>query len=203
MTGNGWKRRSGRRRFWQAGALTLLLACTSPAGAVTIDGVTFPPTLTVEGRALRLNGAGVRTLTLFHVPAYAAALYLEHPSHDADVIEASTEIKALILGYLRAASKEQVQALFRRSEARYCEAGGCPASDAQDFERLVARFPAVKPGDYTTYVFSPRGVRVLFNNVPLVTLDNPDFARRLLDAFIGPRAASQSLRHALLGISGE
>ena len=72
-------------------------------------------------------------------------------------------------------------------------------SDAQDFERLVALFPPVKSGDYATYVFSPRGVRVLMNNVPLVTFGNPDFARRLLDAFIGPHAAVQSLRNALLG----
>ncbi len=205
MTGSGWKREGGKRLFWWAAAMAMLLACASPAvssAATTVDGVTFPPTFTVEGRILQLNGVGLRTLTLFHIHAYLAALYLEHPSHDADAIEASTEIKMLIVEYLRAASKERVQKLFRRSATRYCAAGGCPASDVQDFKQLIARLPGVKRGDYTTYVFSPRGVRVLMNNVPLATFDNPDLARRLLDAFIGPRAASQSLRNALLGRPG-
>ena len=203
MTGSGWNRWSSKRRLWQAAALALLLVCAPPAvsGAPTIDGVTFPPTLTVDGRILHLNGVGLRTLTPFRIHAYVAALYLEHPSHDSGAIEASTEIKTLFLEFLQAASKERVQGILQRDEAKYCAAAVCPASDAQDIERLVALFPAVKHGDYATYVFSPRGVRVLMNNVPLVTLGNPDFARRLLDAFIGTHAPVQSLRNALLGHS--
>ena len=73
----------------------------------------------------------------------------------------------------------------------------------RDFERLAALFPAVKHGDYATYLFSPVGVQVLMDNVPLGSFDNPDLARRLLDAFIGPHAASASLRDALLGRSGD
>jgi Chalcone isomerase-like len=203
MAGSEWKRRSSRRRLWRAAALALLLVCAPPAvsGTPTIDGVTFPSALTVDGRILHLNGVGLRTLTLFRIHAYVAALYLEHPGHDSGAIEASTEIKTLFLKFLQAASQERVQGMLRRDEAKYCAAAVCPASDAQDIERLVALFPAVKRGDYATYVFSPRGVRVLMNNVPLVTFGNPDFARRLLDAFIGPHATVQSLRNALLGHS--
>jgi hypothetical protein len=184
--------------------MAVLLICTPPAmsGAATIDGVTFPPTFTVEGRTLQLNGIGLRTLTLFRIHAYVAALYLEQPSHDANAIEASPETKMLMLEYRRAASKEQIQNIFRRAAARSCGPGGCTASDAQDFERLIAVFPPVKEGDITTYVFSPRGVQVLMNNAPLATFDNPDLARRLLDSFIGPRAVAQSLRNGLLGRPG-
>jgi hypothetical protein len=169
------------------------------SGAATIDGVTFPPTFTVEGHNLQLNGVGLRTLTLFRIHAYVAALYLEQPSHDTDAIEASTGTKVLILEYLRAASKERVQSIMRRSATRSCGAVGCPAADTNDFERLIALFPEVKRGDDTTYVFTPRGIQVLMNNTRLATFDNPDLAHRVLDAFIGPHAASQSLRNALLG----
>jgi hypothetical protein len=177
----------------------LLCALPTRSNAATIDGVTFPPSVTVEGRTLHLNGVGLRTLTLFRIHAYVAALYLEQPSRDADAIGASTENKMLILQFLRAASKEQVQSIFRRSAKRSCGADGCPAADAQDFERLIALFPAVKRGDYTTYVFTRSGMQVLMNNAPLATFDNPDLARRVLGAFIGPQAASPSLRNALLG----
>jgi Chalcone isomerase-like len=189
------------RHLWRATAIAFLLVCAPPAmsSAPTIDGITFPDTFTVDGHNLQLNGVGLRTLTLLRIHAYVAALYLEQPSRDADAIEASTGTKMLILEYLRAASKERVQSIMRRSATRSCGAGGCPAADAGDFERLIALFPDVKRGDNTTYVFSPRGIQVLMNNVPLATFDNPDLARRVLDAFIGPQAASQSLRNALLG----
>ena len=184
-----------------AGVLALLLGCDPLAvsGAPTIDGVAFPPTLAVDGRVLHLNGVELRTVTLLRVHAYVAALYLETPSHDNGAIEASTEIKARFYEFLRAASKEQVQELLRRDETEYCAAAGCPASDAQDIERLVVLFPAVKPGDHATYVFSSRCVRMLMNNAPLVAFGSPDFVRRFLDAVIGPHAKVQSVRHALLG----
>ncbi len=201
MAGSGWTGWSVARRFRQAAAIVVFLVCAPPtrSDAATIEGVTFPPNLTAEGRTLHLNGVGLRTLTLFNIHAYVAALYLEQPSRDADAIEASSETKMLILQYLRAASKEQVQSIFRQSATRSCDVGGCPASDTQDFERLVVLFPAVKPGDYTTYVFTRSGMQVLMNNAPLATFDNPDFARRVLGAFLGPQAAQPSLRDALLG----
>lgn len=205
MAGSRWRRWIGEQRFWRVAAVAAMVAWALPAmsDGVTIDDVTFPSTVDFKGRAMHLNGAGLRTLTVFQIHAYAAALYLENPSQDTDAIEASPGSKMLILEYLRAGSQAQVQDTFRRSAARYCAPGDCPESDVRDFERLAALFPAVKRGDRTTYLFSPRGLQVLLNNVELGTFDNPGLARRLLDAFIGPRAASESLRNALLGRSDD
>ena len=198
-TGRRWG--SGKRHWRWAAALALLLLCAPPsiAGATTVDGITFPPTEPVDGHVLHLNGVGVRTATIFRIHVYLAALYVEHPSHDSNAIEAPNEIKTLFLEFLRSASKERVQNSIRQSEAAYCKATRCPASDAQDIEQFVAKFPAVKRGDYVTYVFSPDGLRVLMNNIPLVSFNNPDFARRFLDSFIGPHATVPALRNALLG----
>jgi hypothetical protein len=107
------------------------------SGAATIDGAAFPPTVTVEGRIPQLNGVGLRTLTLHRIHACLAALYREHTSHDAAAIEASPDTKMLIPEYLGVASKEGAQDVFRQRAALVCGAGGYPASDAQDFERLV------------------------------------------------------------------
>ncbi len=196
------RNRGSSKRHWRwAVASALLLLCTPPSisGATTVDGITFPPTEPVDGHVLHLNGVGVRTATIFRIRVYLAALYVEHPSHDSKDIEAPTEIKTLFLEFMRSASKERVQNSIRQSEASYCKAAGCPASDAHDIEQFVAKFPAVKRGDYVTYVFSPGGLRVLMNNTPLFNFSNPDFARRFLDSFIGLYATTPSLRNALLG----
>lgn len=196
------RKRGKSKRHWRwAVTLPLPLVCALPStsGATTVDGITFPTTERVDGRVLHLNGVGVRTATIFRIHVYLAALYVEHPSHDANAIEASPEIKTLFLEFMRSASKERVQNSMRKSEAAYCKEARCPASDAQDIEQFVAKFPAVKHGDYITYVFSPGGLRVLLNNTPLVAFSNPDFARRFLDSFIGLHATIPSLRNALLG----
>lgn len=194
------RKRGKSKRHWRW-AVTLPLACAlpSPSGAATVDGITFPTTERVDGRVLHLNGVGVRTATIFRIHVYLAALYVEHPSHDANAIEAPTEIKALFLEFMRSVSKERLENAIRQSETFYCKTARCPASDAQDIEQFVAKFPAVKRGDYVTYVFSPGGLRVLLNNTPLVAFSNPDFARRFLDSFIGLHAMIPSLRNALLG----
>ena len=198
-TGRRWG--SSKRHWPWAAALALPLLCAPPSisAATTVDGVTFPPSESVDGHVLHLNGVGVRTATIFRIRVYLAALYVEHPSHSANAIEASTAIKTLFLEFMRSVSKERVQNSIRQSEAAYCKVAKCPASDAQDIKQFVAKFPAVKRGDYVTYVFSPTGLRVLLNNTPLIAFSNPDFARRLLDSFIGSYATIPSLRNALLG----
>ena len=160
----------------------------------------MPDAYTVGGLSLPLNGIGVRKLTVFAVRIYVAGLYLQHPSHDAQAILASPETKVLILQYLHAGSKAEVEKEYRAGEMNNCGSGGCAASDKDDFERLVAAAPAVKVGDTSTYVISPSGLRVLANNRDIGEYHNPDLAMRLLAGFIGSRPPSPELRSALLGL---
>ena len=61
-----------RCAIW-AGAL--LLAWNVHAEPVTVAGVKYDETVTVQGAPLQLNGAGVRYKAVFRV--YTAGLYLE------------------------------------------------------------------------------------------------------------------------------
>jgi hypothetical protein len=169
------------------------------ARAATLAGVTVPDTYTVNGQALVLNGAGLRTLTIFRVGIYVAALYLPQPMHDAAAILASSGPKVLRLFFLHAGSKEQVDKEYRLGEANNCGQGQCAATDEADFERLVAAAPAVEPGDTTTYIFSAGGVRVLANDRSIGDYADRDLADRLLAGFIGPHPPSEALRSGLLG----
>ncbi len=186
-----------------AAATMLLLAppVAPRVSAATLEGVTFPDAMQVDGRPLYLNGIGLRTLTVLNVRVYVAGLSLERRSHDARAIEADPGLKVIVIHYLRGGSKEQVERQFRAGERVNCGAGGCPASDQADFERLVALSPAVRAGDTSTYIVSRQGLAVLANGRPLANFRNPDLAFRILDGFIGDRPPSQALRSALLGLA--
>lgn len=185
--------------------LPILLCCwlASHATAATLAGETLPDSYTVDGQTLVLNGIGLRTLTIFHIEAYVAGLYLPRPSHDAARILASSEPKIILLKFIRGASKERVEHQYREGEANNCGNGECAPSDQTDFERLVAAAPAVRAGDTSTYIFTARGVRVLANDRVIGDFADRDLAYRLLSGFIGPRPPSPELRRGLLGLPAE
>ncbi len=171
------------------------------ASAATLAGVTLPPTYSVGGLSLGLNGIALRTLYIFEVKIYVAGLYLAQPSHDPQAILASPTPKVLVLQFLHGGSKAEVEHEYREGERTNCGSGGCNPADSADFERLVAAAPAVKEGDTTTYIFTGKGVRVLANNQLVIELANPNLANSLLAGFIGAHPPSQALKRQLLGTS--
>ena len=183
---------------------TLLAIClASPVCAATVEGVVFPERYAVDGSDLVLNGAGLRTLTIFHVRIYVAGLYVAQPSHDARQILAAPGTKVVVMEFLHAGSKADVERQYRKGEEENCGHGECDPADEGDFERLIAAAPAVEPGDTFTYVISNRGVRLLHNNKLVIDLANKDLGYRILSGFIGPHPPSQELKTALLGLAAE
>jgi hypothetical protein len=172
----------------------------SHAAAATLEGVTLPDTYMVNGRSLPLNGMGVRTLTIFRIRAYVAALYLAKPSHDAAEILASREPKVLVLQFIHSGSKAQVEKEYREGEANNCGKGACAPTDQADFERLVAAAPAVSPGDQSIFVFTGNGLKVFANDTMIGDYANPDLAYHMLAGFIGQHPPSEALRSGLLGL---
>jgi hypothetical protein len=185
--------------------LAAFIVCwlTSNASAATLAGETLPDSYTVNGQTLSLNGIGVRTLTIFAVRAYVAALYVPRPTHDAQQILTSPATKVIILKFIRSGSKARVEAQYRAGEEANCGKGGCDPSDQADFERLVAAAPAVQPGDTSTYLFTANGVRVFANDKLIGDFANRDLAYHLLAGFIGDHPPSQSLRRQLLGLPND
>lgn len=178
-------------------AAVFLLA--GPSRAATLGGATLPDTYPLQGQTLVLNGIGLRTLTIFNVKVYVAALYLPERSNDAQKILKSNGPKVVLLQFLHAGSKADVEKQFREGERKNCGNGECDPSDKPDFERLVAAAPAVEVGDTSTYVFTPGRVRVYANQRVIGDFANPDLAYHLLEGFIGPKPPSPELRQQLLG----
>src|SRR5436309_15742634 len=137
-----------QRKTFLAGLLTL--AIVSPAFAREVAGVTLPDTTTVEGKTLKLNGAGLRKKVVFKV--YVAGLYLETPSKDAAAVISSDQIKRMQLWGLRSLSSRQVNEAIEEG----CEKNSKPSRGLLQvrLEKFEAMIPNVVNGDQIvlTYV---------------------------------------------------
>jgi hypothetical protein len=184
--------------------LALCGLCLARAGqAASISGLSLPDTYPLAGQTLVLNGLGIRTLTVFRVKVYVAGLYVTQKSRDARAILASPGPKVVLMQFLHAASKADIEKQYREGEAKNCGHGECAASDEGDYERLIALTPGAAVGDTLTYVCTQRGLRVLFNNKQIGEIANPDLAMRILAGFIGAYPPSEDLKAHLLGAAAE
>lgn len=180
-------------------ALCGFLGLAGPGRGASISGQSLPDTYPLAGQSLVLNGLGIRTLTIFKVKVYVAGLYVTQRSRDARAILASPGPKVILMRFLHAASKADVEKQYREGEAKNCGHGECAASDQADFERLIAATPGAAVGDTLAYVFTQRGIRVLFNTRQVGDFANPDLAVRILGGFIGDNPPSEDLKARLLG----
>ena len=200
-----WRRMSGRKFCGLIVALFLVqVVVQAPAcgGAVaaTVNGVVIPETVTVDGKTLRLNGAGLRQVPVLDIGIYVAALYLPAPSHDPAAIMALPGPKVIVLHFLHQATKAQVEGQFRKGERINCGDGECSKADLPDFENLVASSPAVAVGDTSTYIYEPNRLRVLANTRLIGDYADADLSKQLLRGFLGQHPPTESLKRALLGL---
>src|SRR4030095_4686616 len=87
------------KRLALALCILALALPTVSASALDVGSVKVPDTKTVDGKALKLNGAGIRKKAIFKV--YVAGLYVETTSKDASALLASSEAKSMQLWMLR------------------------------------------------------------------------------------------------------
>jgi len=85
----------------------LALGLSAATRGVEIAGVNVPDTETVEGKTLKLNGAGLRKKYVV-AKVYVLGLYLETPSRDAAAILSSDQVRDLRMSVLRDVSGAKI-----------------------------------------------------------------------------------------------
>ena len=177
-----------------------MLAVVAPARlaahAVELDGVQLPDTVQVDGKALQLNGYGIRTFSFLEIHVYIASLYLEHLSTDPEAILRSPETKLLKVRFQRSVSAERARKAWREGLENNC-IPPCHL-DPQDVERFLAQVPAMEAGDDFTLLFTPRGAVVTAGGKQLGVVSQPQFAEAMLATFLGPKPGAPSLKRELL-----
>jgi hypothetical protein len=177
-------------------AFALMLPAWSVARAVELAGVQLPETVQVNGKALRLNGFGLRTFSPLRFRIYVAALYLEHPSTDPNAIITSPETRLLAVTFVRSISANTARRSWRDGLENNC-LSPCHL-DPRDVAAFLAEVPAMHAGDSFSLLFTPGGATVTVNGRQLGVIPNPQFAEAMLATFLGPRAASPRLKRQLL-----
>jgi hypothetical protein len=186
-----------------AAALTAALALAAPpASALEVSGVKVPDTLTVGGTSLVLNGAGLRTKTMFKVKVYVAALYLPAKASDAAAILAADGPRAVRLVLMRNLDRSQLVDSIKDG----FDAGG--KGRAAQFEAQIkameAPIPAeLKEGQVVLVTYVPgEGSSVALEGGKGALVPGKDFADALFGVWLGSKVADgglEDLREALLG----
>jgi hypothetical protein len=182
-----------------AAMLLIAFFLLSSAGAATIADADFDDTVTVDGKALMLNGLGLRTATAFKVKVYAIALYLENKSSDPEAIIASTDNKRIMMHFLHKVSADELS-------GGWSEGFEDNTKDISGIKDQIAKFNAsmrdVKTGDTIVLDISGNKVDVLINDKQIDSVEGEAFLKALLAIWLGPKPPNEPLKQGILGASG-
>lgn len=174
------------------------LTAVGQASARECKGVSFPDQATVEGKALELNGLGIRQATAFKVNVYVGALYVASPTGDAQAILKSSAPKQLILQFLRKVSAGDLAEAWDEGFKNNAEAQ-LPVLKER-IEQLKGWMADMKTGDRLTFTFPPgKGLSVEVNGAAKGTIAGDDFSSAFLSLWLGPKPPNPNLKTGLLG----
>jgi hypothetical protein len=193
-----------RRIILKSMALAAFLATgfSLPAFAATeVAGVKFDDTVTVAGKELKLNGAGIRTKVIFKV--YAVGLYLaEKKTTVADVL-AVPGPRRVAITMLREVSSEDFGKAFMDGLNANTEKTERTKilPQTMKFGEVFAQIQTLKKGDQLLLDWTPgEGTQCYLNGKKIGEL-MPDqaFYNAVLRIWLGDKPADTSLKPALLG----
>ncbi|MFL5349607.1 MAG: chalcone isomerase family protein [Hyalangium sp.] len=176
--------------------LSLTLALPALATEKEVAGVKFPDTTTVEGKTLKLNGAGLRKKFVFKV--YAAGLYLESPTQDAAQVISSDQTKVVRMSMLRDLEKGKITEAITDGVEKNNKAQ-MPALKAR-LDTFNAAIPDLKKGDELTITYVPgKGTRVASKSGQEMSVEGKDFADALFGVWLGSNPVDGDLKNGMLG----
>ncbi len=180
--------------------IVLALAMVPAVEAVEVAGVSLPETLKAGETELVLNGAGVRTKTIFKIKAYAAGLYLPRKSTDAvEIVNADGPIAVRMIVLRKKISSEQtVQDWVNGFEM-------VTNNDLElikdDMDKFLAFFDEdSKRGDTYDLIYLPGvGVQVYFQGKLQGAVGGLFFKKAVFGTWLGSNPIDGDLKKELLG----
>jgi molecular chaperone DnaK (HSP70) len=190
------------RRTLIRAAGALLLAAALPAfAAVDVAGVKFEDTATVNGQALKLNGAGLRTKVIFKV--YALGLYLpEKKTTVADILAVQGARRIQIVSLRDLSSEDFGDAFMKGLNANTDQAERTRLlPQTKTFGEMFAAIPGLKKGDVLLVDWIPGTGTVCTLNGKKIgqTVQDVAFYNAILRIWIGEHPADTDLKPKLLG----
>lgn len=178
-------------------ALFSWLAATG-AFAAEIAGVRLDDKVTIGGKELVLNGAGIRTRAIFKV--YVASLYIPAKTTDlAGVLAAGP--RRVQMNLLRTLSAEQlVDALNDGLGQNNTEAElAAVKSQVDQLGSVLKAFKEVKEKDTVALDYVEGGTRISLNGDAKESIPGEAFNRALMKIWLGDHPVQADLKKAMLG----
>lgn len=178
-----------------------LLACGGAMAQITLADVKYEETISVQGKPLLLNGAGIRYKAVFKV--YTAGLYLEKKAQAPQDIQALKGPKRLRIVMLREIDSGELGKLFSR--------GVEDNMDRAAFSKLVPGIMRMSqifsdhkkllPGEEFMIDWIPGTGTVLTvkGQVQGEPFKEPEFFNALMGIWLGPQPVDWKIKDALLG----
>jgi len=162
------------------------------------DGVSFPAQLQARGETLTLNGLGLRRATIFGIKVYVGALYVAHPTADANAILTSRDPVEIDLRFVFRATAGQLRNAWQEGFAKSAPGRLAPLQGRiTQFESWMS---GVRSGQTMSFLRIP-GVGIQYSRDGAVqgTIPGDDFATAFLGIWLGASPPSPELRAGLLG----
>lgn len=174
---------------------TLLIFQPMNAAALTVGGVTFQESVSIENRQLPLRGAALlRWLNIFKV--YVAALYLPESGAPYDAL--ADIPKRLEISYLVSIPGPD----FGKGAEAILERNNSPEVLARlrdRIDQLNSVYRDVKPGDRYALTYVPgQGTELSYNGQPLITIEGADFAAAYFGIWLGKDPIDLEMRSRLI-----
>ena len=178
--------------------LSLLMVSVESASAKKIAGVDVPQTVTIENKALVLNGAGIRKKLFIKV--YVGSLYLTAKQTTAGTILTAPGAKSIVMNFLykEVSAKRTVEGWNK---------GFADNNSAKEIKVLQERinqfnslFITVYKGDEIRLDYLPgEGTLVKINGKMKGSVPGEDFNQALLKIWLGSKPADSKLKDVMLG----
>jgi hypothetical protein len=167
----------------------------SLAFAAEVAGVKVPDSVTVQGKELKLNGAGIRKKIVFKV--YVGALYLEAPSTDAAAIISAEQAKSVHMYFLRDVAKDKIMEAFHEGFQKNSpdQAAGLEAK----LGKLSAALSDLKDGDEMVVTYVPGAGTTVTQGGHSVSIEGKEFADALFRNWLGKTPADDDMKAKMLG----
>ncbi len=150
----------------------------------------------INGETLALNGIAVHRRFVFDI--YRVALYIKNPTHNADEILNSNELKYAEMTFLRDIKASDLKDAFHDTYLENC-LDKCDVLK-NDIEKLIASIPNMQNGEVINFIFAPDQSTISGFGNTRITFEGAEFGHFFIRAWLGDTPPSQRFKRELLNL---
>jgi len=173
--------------------LSGLIGVSALAGE--LKGVKMPDEVTVDGKALKLNGMGLRVK--FIVSVYVAGLYVENVSKDPATILKADESRRVDMKMLRDLDQKAIVEAIRTGFEK--NSGSQMGALKERLDTFCALIPSLKEGQTLTLTYVPGKGTSVAGAGASTFVAGKDFGDALFSVWLGKSPVDDGLKKGMLG----